>query len=136
MIPSTYQCSPILDHNQHPPTPSSSTKPCCHSQRTPKFSSSQYISHRVALHTLVLILLNVTNGLIISFSCFVSHSSYLSLPVLSQSPGLISVSRSYLSLLVLTRLHFVIVLVIVSYLHSNLLLFHINPLPICLMLSQ
>ncbi|KNZ75970.1 hypothetical protein J132_00718 [Termitomyces sp. J132] len=41
------------------------------------------------------------------------------------SPGLISVSRSYLSLPVLSRPLFVIVLVIVSYLHSNLLLFHI-----------
>ncbi|KNZ72667.1 hypothetical protein J132_02100 [Termitomyces sp. J132] len=41
------------------------------------------------------------------------------------SPGLISVSRSYLSLPVLSHLHFVIVLIIVSYLHSNLLLFHI-----------
>ncbi|KAG5719676.1 hypothetical protein E4T56_gene2047 [Termitomyces sp. T112] len=47
------------------------------------------------------------------------------LPVLSQSPGLISVSQSYLSLPALSCLHFVIVLVIVSYLHSNLLLFHI-----------
>ncbi|KAG5723229.1 hypothetical protein E4T56_gene339, partial [Termitomyces sp. T112] len=46
-------------------------------------------------------------------------------PVLSQSPGLISVSRSYLSLPVLSRPLFVIALVIVSYLHSNLLLFHI-----------
>ncbi|KNZ74383.1 hypothetical protein J132_06979 [Termitomyces sp. J132] len=46
------------------------------------------------------------------------------LPVLSQSPGLISVSRSYLSLPVLSRPPFVIVLVIVSYPHSNLLLFH------------
>ncbi|KAG5721497.1 hypothetical protein E4T56_gene13223, partial [Termitomyces sp. T112] len=46
-------------------------------------------------------------------------------PVLSQSPDLISVSRSYLSLPVLSRPLFVIVLVIVSYLHSNLLLFHI-----------
>ncbi|KNZ76010.1 hypothetical protein J132_00687 [Termitomyces sp. J132] len=45
-------------------------------------------------------------------------------PVLSQSPDLISVSRSYLSLPVLSRPLFVIVLVIVSYLHSNLLLFH------------
>ncbi|KNZ78582.1 hypothetical protein J132_11222 [Termitomyces sp. J132] len=35
------------------------------------------------------------------------------------------VSQSYLSLPVLSCLHFVIVLVIVLYLHSNLLLFHI-----------
>ncbi|KNZ73415.1 hypothetical protein J132_05839 [Termitomyces sp. J132] len=115
MIPSTYQRSPILDCNQHPPTPSSSAKPRRCGQHTPKFSGSQYISRRVALHTLVLILLNVT---------YVSQS-YLSLPVLSQSPGLISVSRSHLSLPVLSCLHFTIILVIVSYLHSNLLLFHI-----------
>ncbi|KAG5728271.1 hypothetical protein E4T56_gene19100 [Termitomyces sp. T112] len=51
--------------------------------------------------------------------------SYLSLPVLSQSPSLISVSRSYLSLPVLSCLHFAIILVIVSYLHLNLLLFHV-----------
>ncbi|KNZ81590.1 hypothetical protein J132_11351 [Termitomyces sp. J132] len=113
-IPSTYQRGTIFDHNRHPPTPSSPAKPRRHSRRTPKSSGSQYISHRVALRTPVLILLNVT---------YVSRS-YLSLPVLSQSPGLISVSRSYLSLPVLSRPLFVIVLVIVSYLHSNLLLFH------------
>ncbi|KAG5732629.1 hypothetical protein E4T56_gene16919 [Termitomyces sp. T112] len=46
MIPSTYQCGPTLDCNQHPPTPLSSTKPCRHSRRTPKFSSNrQIISH-------------------------------------------------------------------------------------------
>ncbi|KAG5731498.1 hypothetical protein E4T56_gene4367, partial [Termitomyces sp. T112] len=38
MIPSTYQRSPILDHNRHPPTPSSSAKPRRRSRRTPKFS--------------------------------------------------------------------------------------------------
>ncbi|KAG5732293.1 hypothetical protein E4T56_gene11353 [Termitomyces sp. T112] len=38
MIPSTYQCGPTLDRNQHLPTPSSFAKPRCHSQRTPKFS--------------------------------------------------------------------------------------------------
>ncbi|KNZ72569.1 hypothetical protein J132_02729 [Termitomyces sp. J132] len=94
-IPSTYQRGTIFDHNRHPPTPSSPAKPRRHSRRTPKSSGSQYISHRVALRTLVLILLNVTY-----------------------------VSRSYLSLPVLSRPLFVIVLVIVSYLHSNLLLFH------------
>ncbi|KNZ78583.1 hypothetical protein J132_11153 [Termitomyces sp. J132] len=54
-----------------------------------------------------------------------TYLEVLRLPVLSQSPGLISVSRSYLSLPVLSCLHFAIILVIVSYLHSNLLLFHI-----------
>ncbi|KAG5729278.1 hypothetical protein E4T56_gene8082 [Termitomyces sp. T112] len=39
MIPSTYQRGPTLDCNQHPPTPSSSTKPRHHSQHTLKFSS-------------------------------------------------------------------------------------------------
>ncbi|KAG5735635.1 hypothetical protein E4T56_gene6984 [Termitomyces sp. T112] len=57
MIPSTYQCGPILDRNRHPPTPSSSAKPHHRSRCTPKFSG---ISR-----------------------------SYLSLPVLSQSPGLV-----------------------------------------------
>ncbi|KAG5719739.1 hypothetical protein E4T56_gene18550 [Termitomyces sp. T112] len=58
MIPSTYQRGMILDHNRHPPPPSSSAKPCRHSQHTPKSSG---ISR-----------------------------SYLSLPVLSQSPSLVS----------------------------------------------
>ncbi|KNZ79555.1 hypothetical protein J132_09238 [Termitomyces sp. J132] len=115
MIPSMYQRGLILNCNQHPPTPSSSAKPRRHSRRTPKFSGSQYISRQVALRTLVLILLNVT---------YVSWS-YLSLLVLSQFPGLISVSRSYLSFPVLSCLHSAIVLIIISYLHSNLLLFHI-----------
>ncbi|KAG5722477.1 hypothetical protein E4T56_gene2869 [Termitomyces sp. T112] len=38
MIPSTYQHGTILDHNRHLPPPSSSTKPCRHSRRTPKSS--------------------------------------------------------------------------------------------------
>ncbi|KNZ72402.1 hypothetical protein J132_03494 [Termitomyces sp. J132] len=122
-IPSTYQCGTIFDHNQHPPTPSSPAKPRRHSRRTPKSSGSQYISHRVALRTPVLILLNVTYGLIASFLCFVFV--FVSLSPHSQFPGLISVSRSYLSLPVSSRPLFVIVLVIVSYLRSNLLLFHI-----------
>ncbi|KAG5728175.1 GTP-binding protein TypA/BipA like protein [Termitomyces sp. T112] len=66
MIPSTYQCGTILDHNRHPPTPLSPAKPRRHSRRTPKSSGSH-------------------------------------LPVSSQSPGLISVSRSHLSLLVLSQ---------------------------------
>ncbi|KAG5728242.1 hypothetical protein E4T56_gene19110 [Termitomyces sp. T112] len=41
MIPSTYQHGPILDHNRHPPTPSSSAKPRRRSQRTPKFSGNR-----------------------------------------------------------------------------------------------
>ncbi|KAG5725278.1 hypothetical protein E4T56_gene12655 [Termitomyces sp. T112] len=46
MIPSTYQRSPTLDCNQHPPTPSSSTKPHRRSQHTLKFSGNrQIISH-------------------------------------------------------------------------------------------
>ncbi|KNZ71849.1 hypothetical protein J132_05806 [Termitomyces sp. J132] len=101
MIPSTYQRGTILDHNRHPPPPSSSAKPRRHSRRTPKSSGSQYISHRVALRTLVLILLNVTY-----------------------------VSRSYLSLLVLSHLHFVIVLVIVSYLYFESTLVLYQPRPI------
>ncbi|KAG5727459.1 hypothetical protein E4T56_gene12016 [Termitomyces sp. T112] len=40
MIPSTYQRGTILDHNQHPPTLSSSAKPRRHSRRTPKSSGS------------------------------------------------------------------------------------------------
>ncbi|KNZ79541.1 hypothetical protein J132_09253 [Termitomyces sp. J132] len=87
MIPSTYQHSPILDRNQHLPTLLSSAKPRSRSRRTPKFSSSRYISRRVALCTLVLILLNVT---------YVSRS-YLSFPVLSQSPGLASSPFRYRS---------------------------------------
>ncbi|KNZ75625.1 hypothetical protein J132_02567 [Termitomyces sp. J132] len=87
MIPSTYQHGTILNHNRHPPPPLSSAKPRRHSRRTPKSSGSQYISHRVALCTLVLILLNVT---------YVSQS-YLSLPVLSQSPGLVSSPFRYRS---------------------------------------
>ncbi|KNZ78862.1 hypothetical protein J132_09546 [Termitomyces sp. J132] len=62
-IPSTYQRGTIFDHNRHPPTPSSPAKPRRHSRRTPKSSGSQYISHRVALRTPVLILLNVTYGM-------------------------------------------------------------------------
>ncbi|KNZ72318.1 hypothetical protein J132_04008 [Termitomyces sp. J132] len=73
MIPSTYQRGTILDHNQHPPPLSSSAKPRRHSRRTPKSS--------------VLILLNVT---------YVSRS-YLSLLVLSQSPGLVSSPFRYCS---------------------------------------
>ncbi|KAG5726852.1 GTP-binding protein TypA/BipA like protein [Termitomyces sp. T112] len=65
MIPSTYQRGTILDHNQHPPPPSSSAKPRCHSRRTPKSSG---ISR-----------------------------SHLSLPVLSQSPGLVSSPFRYRS---------------------------------------
>ncbi|KAG5729686.1 GTP-binding protein TypA/BipA like protein [Termitomyces sp. T112] len=65
MIPSTYQRGTILDHNRHPPTPSSPAKPRCHSRRTPKSSG---ISR-----------------------------SYLSLPVLSQSPGLVSSPFRYCS---------------------------------------
>ncbi|KAH0590961.1 hypothetical protein H2248_001074 [Termitomyces sp. 'cryptogamus'] len=122
-IPSTYQRGTIFDHNRHPPTPSSPAKPRRHSRCTPKSSGSQYISHRVALRTPVLILLNVTYGLIVSSLCFVFV--FVSLSPYSQFPGLISVSRSYLSLPVLSRPLFVIALVIVSYLHSNLLLFHI-----------
>ncbi|KAG5723639.1 hypothetical protein E4T56_gene18217 [Termitomyces sp. T112] len=38
MIPSTYQRGLTLNRNQHPPTPSSSAKPCHRSQCTPKFS--------------------------------------------------------------------------------------------------
>ncbi|KNZ79584.1 hypothetical protein J132_09173 [Termitomyces sp. J132] len=102
MIPSTYQRGLILDRNQHPPTPLSSAKPRHHSRCTPKFSSSQYISRRVALRTLVLILLNVTYGLIVSFLCFMSRVLCLdlltlSLLVLSQSPGLASSSFRYRS---------------------------------------
>ncbi|KAG5726544.1 hypothetical protein E4T56_gene4658 [Termitomyces sp. T112] len=39
MIPLTYQRSTILDHNRHPPPPSSSAKPRRHSRHTPKSSS-------------------------------------------------------------------------------------------------
>ncbi|KAH0585305.1 hypothetical protein H2248_008546 [Termitomyces sp. 'cryptogamus'] len=46
MIPSTYQCGPILDRNRHLPTPSSSAKPHHHSRRTPKFSGSPNLALR------------------------------------------------------------------------------------------
>ncbi|KAG5719783.1 hypothetical protein E4T56_gene7264 [Termitomyces sp. T112] len=45
MIPSTYQHGPILNRNQHPPTPSSSAKPHHRSQHTPKFSSMTPSDH-------------------------------------------------------------------------------------------
>ncbi|KAG5722173.1 hypothetical protein E4T56_gene6840 [Termitomyces sp. T112] len=45
MIPSTYQHSPILDCNRHPPTPLSSAKPRRHSRRTPKFSGMTPSNH-------------------------------------------------------------------------------------------